>query len=871
MNAFERKQKLNWLRDATNELEQSKYPTARLLSNARCLVEGVDVPALDAVLFFDPKQSHVDIVQAVGRVMRKASGKTIGYVILPIIIEAGERIDSPEVMANNDDFKQVFTILNALRSHDERLDIFMNSKNTAQKAPLKIMNRGGIDLSSKTVDDARRQALALQQNIWSVIVDHCGDKRAWSNWGRRTATAYKRIRHYLQEKFDDEGDLRVHDCIQAFTQSMQKTITPDFNNQDALDMIAQHVITMPVLQAFCADADFAEFNPVSVDLRNVVEHLQDIGIHVEDYINQLTDIYKRLPLGISEDNPAEKLDKLKDMYGGFFKTAVPEVVDRQGIVYTPIQIVDFMLRSVDALLKAEFKHGIGDKNVTILDPFVGTGTFPARLLNIKNTAGEYLISDANVAYKYQHEIKAYEFTMLAYYIAALTIEVSASERGIWRNQYDYQPFKGISLADTFLSWTDSMQKSRHHYIQLALFDADAILENSQRVHNQADVPIKVIIGNPPWSAGQKSAGDDNPRAQNSEIAERVRQTFGRKRAEITDSTVAGGNAAGNLYVQSFRWAMDRLARKQNDALPGDGIIAFLHPNSLVNGTSFIGMRACLRDEFTSVYVVNLRGDALKMGDAWKREGDKIFASGSRSGCQITFLVRNTSERKPAKVYYTEVADYSKLQDKFDWLAQLDITNHELLQEVPLHPKHHWINVGDGSYDKLLTVYDTNQENAEVVFQKSVLGITTACDSYVYSFSRDTLIERVQRLIQAYETARKQFHIDGRSIEDCTANNQLENIRWNRELRRRLRQNVEIQFDIRRVREVCYRPFVKLWLYEDHSILSAGQAVSDLFNTPPHPSQAILIATTGSTTFGLLATAVIGDINNITPTRLIARK
>ena len=866
MNAFERKRKLNWLRDNADKSSSDEQASARLLTNARCLVEGVDVPALDAVIFFDSKQSHVDIVQAVGRVMRKAPGKTIGYVILPVILEAGQSLDSPEVIANHPDFKQVFHVLNALRSHDERLDILMNSKKGHKKAPLRILART-TELAQQTDEYIQQILGSIRQNVWSIVVERYGDKRAWPNWGRRTALAYQRIRNHLQTKFNNQDDKGVHDCINDFTESMSKTITPTFTHEDALDMIAQYVVTLPVIEAFCLDVDFIQSNPVSSDLSKVIQKLEAKGVSISSYRNQLADIYQRIPLGLAEDSPAEKLNKLKEMYGGFFKAAVPDVVERQGIVYTPIEIVDFMLRSVDILLHQEFGHGIGAQNVTVLDPFTGTGTFPARLFTLRNKQGEYLIPDVNVAHKYNKEIKAYELMMLAYYIATLTIEVSAAERGIWRNQRDYQPFQGISLADTFLSWTDSMQRSRRQYIQLAFFDTD-FLENSKRVHHQSDIPIKVIISNPPWSSGQKSAGDDNQRAENEEIADRVRQTFSQRQTELVGR--AGGSALGDLYVQAFRWAMDRLAIKdENDnMINSDGIIAFLSPNSLTNATSLAGMRACLRDEFTSVYVINLRGDALKMGEAWKREGDKIFGSGSRLGCQITFLVRNAKKQKPASLHYAQVDDYSKLQAKYNWLAQLDVADNDAFQEIPFHPFHpfHPEHVPDDSYDNLLTVYDTNQKNTEVIFQNSPSGIKTNCDSYVYSFSRDALIEKVQRLIKVYERARTAF-IEGSSIEECTMNTQLHSLKWTDKLKQSLKNECKIEFDVTHIREVYYRPFTKLWIYEDYRILTAGQAASNLFTPPP----ALLISTTGSTTFGILATRVIVDINHITPTRIITRR
>ena len=830
MKAFDRKEKLNWLRDAPT----SSKPTARLLSNARCLVEGVDVPTLDAIFFFDPKQSHIEIVQAVGRVMRKAPNKAIGYVILPIIIETDQSIVAPEDIASHSDFKHMFNILNAIRSHDERLDEIMNAKNASKDAPFQIIVGPGLPTTT-TPDESTQQALlALRPGIHAIIVDHHGDKRNWPNWGRRTATVYKSIRYDLEKAFKNPVNDGVRQCIQNFTLSMQKTITPTFKDADALDMIVQHLITMPIFEAFFSNTDFARLNPVSIDLNKVINDLEMHNVYLRAYLLDLDDIYKRLPLGLSGDNPVEKLNKLKDMYGGFFKAAVPEIVKKQGVVYTPTEIVDFILRSVDTLLRTEFEdqHGIGSENVNILDPFAGTGTFPARLFTIKNHLNEYLIPDIQVAYKYQFEIKAYELMMLAYYIATLTIEVSASERGIWRNNADYQPFQGISLANTFKSWTENMQNSR----RLSLLGANIHMKNSQRVHNQANVPIKVIVGNPPWRAAQKSAGEDNPNTKNIEIATRVRETFGEKQKELGSS---GGNAAGNLYIQSLRWAADRLSFKDsnNNMVQNDGIVAFLHPSSLCDAPSLIGARASLRDEFTSIFVVNLRGDTRKNA-VTKREGDPIFEA-SQSGCQITFLVRNTKKLAPAILRYAEVSDCSSRQDKFNWLAKFDIQNDDSFEVVPSGYHRYWPKRGDDSYDKLLTVYDTKKDNTKVIIQIAPMGVKTNCDAYVYSFSRQQLIEKMRRLIGLYEVARQKIHHDNEEItedvknklfEEYTKNNQLSNIKWTDTLKHSLKQDIPLEFDMNRIREVLYRPFTKLWLYEDYHILSAGKAASKL--SPP---------------------------------------
>ena len=560
-----------------------------------------------------------------------------------------------------------------------------------------------------------------------------------------------------------------------------------------------------------------------------------------------------------------RLKVMLEVYETFFKEAMPNDVSRLGIVYTPPELVDFILRSADAVLRREFGRGLTDRGVHVLDPFTGTGTFINRLLTQKRGGGglgsEFLVRDGDLARKFggrrgeAPEIHANEVVLLAYYLAAIKIEEAYKER-----TGHYEPFEGIVLTDTF-----EMGDGAH------LPELGPMGRNSSRVKRQNDLPIEVIVGNPPWSAGQKSAGDDNPNIDYPALENRVRETYGRRHREVTGR--GAGKSAGNLYVQAIRWASDRLNGTGNDS-SRPGVVAFVHPNSLCNGTSLAGMRAALRDEFTDIYVVNLRGDAMKSGDEFRREGDKIFGAGSRNGVQITVLVRNPSKdlATPATLHYAEVPEYSNLDAKFEWLGRLaDVTGDEF-RIVPLCEAHHWVNLTDGTFDSLLTVCAIDRSEPEVAVLSHASGVNTGSDAYVYSFDRDALIRRVKKLIASYEDAR-QLMMLGFVLDDVSENDQLDSIKWTPTLRQALRRNDRLEFDEARIRECLYRPFTKLWLYADDRILVSVRTVASMFErtvrkstgSTASPVEFVCVAAPNNRAiFGTLAVGFLTDFCAVGP-------
>ena len=618
MNAFDRGQKLTWLKDRPGPNQ------VRLVTNARCLSEGVDVPSLDAVLFIDPKRSEIDIVQSVGRVMRKSANKKLGYIILPVIVPQDQTLRSHEYI-NSSQFNTVWKVLRALRSHDERLDTLVNSVHLAKRAKDRFQI---IDKTQKTkeepqdqqpADPVRQQQMSFDvfnQAVASAIVKNVGDRQYWPTWGKRVG----QISHNVEGRILDlvARNQSVKTAYGRFSSDLEKTLETKVKSDYLSALAAQHIVTMPVFEALFGEDQFSQQNPVSVAIGNFIDEInqtlnQEGSLAIET--DELNNFYHRMKRQISQINdPQARLEVLKNLYESFFKYAMPKEASRLGIVYTPNEIVDFMIRFIQSICQDVFqrKQGISESGVNILDPFTGTGTFIYRLLTILDDNENFLIRDQDLKRKFQHELQAKEILLLAYYIANLKIEEGWRQRRPEDKQY---------LEFTGVTFTDTLKASM---VGQSSFDFYYLKSHNTRVERQNQIPIQIIIGNPPWSSGQDSASDNNPNIKYAELQQRVKQTYIAKHQQITGKT-PGGNAAGNLYVKAIRWASDWISSKKTDESNYGSIVAFIHPNSLTDGTSLAGARASLMKEFTDIYVVNLRGMPINLVMNLKRKARKFLA------------------------------------------------------------------------------------------------------------------------------------------------------------------------------------------------------------------------------------------------------
>ena len=848
----------------------STAPTCQIITNARVLSEGVNVPGLDAVLFLDPRSSQIDITQQVGRVMRRAPGKEKGYIVIPVVVPEGA---DPREQLEASDWSTVWQVVKALRSHDERLNYYINQPDAwAKNAPfrVKVSRLGESEGDSEKLSETYKQLhLELSREIASKVVEVCGDRQTYPTWGRRAADVCAQIQTRV-EHLTSEGGL-CEEAFEKFLEGIRASVRGEVAVADAQQMIAQHIVTIPVFDAMLGKNEFSRHNPVSKEIERLLAEFRAKGVGFAGETKPLTRAYQNMSEAFEGAvEGSARLDILRQIYDGFFNEAMRDEVKRLGIVYTPVEIVDFMVRSAEAICRKEFARSISDENVHILDPFCGTGTFLTQLLELRDAEGNHIIRTQDIDRKYSQELHANELVLLAYYIAALKIEeakhtrseassiadksvaqTASSADGETQETRAYEPFEQILLTDTLLP--SEKQGSLYEYME----------KNIQGRFRQDQIPMMVIMSNPPWSAGQKSTGDDNPNIEYSEISESISRTYGKKYAEVL-GTARGSKAMGNLYVKAIRWATDRILPTQERG-ENPAVIGFVHPNSLVDGTSLAGVRAMMREEFSDIYVINLRGNAYKSGDEFRKEGDKIFGGGSRNGVQITFLVRNPSKdlSEPATLHYAQVPDRMSLDQKFRWLSDLGDITSDLLEEVPETPKHDWINLSDGSYEEFVSVCDTDKSNSEVAVTQSVLGVTAACDVYVYSFSREALEKKMRNFIDAYNEALEDLEYGLGTLDEMTVNDQLDQVKWTGRLKTSLKQKKKIEFEPQRIREVLYRPFTKLWLYEDDRILSSVSTVSKMF---PRDEEVEAVGFTGGSGRGItdsvFASDALSDLNNL---------
>ena len=636
MSVTDRYRELAWLKETPEDPRE-----CRVLTNARCLSEGVDVPSLDAVLFLSARNSQVDVVQSVGRVMRKSPGKKYGYIIIPVVIPSN--VDADAALNDNDRYRVVWTVLNALRAHDDRFNATVNKIELNKKRPHQILvgrpdygnNNDNNTTNNQANAELNRQMSIqfeqLQSVVFARMVTKVGDRRYWEQWAKDVAQIAERYIERINRLINE--DTKHNQAFANFLGGLQKNINPSISQDEAVEMLSQHIITKPVFEALFDGYSFVKNNPISVSMQTMLDLLEDQALDKDtETLQKFYESVKSRAGGI--DNAEGKQKIIVELYDKFFKSAFPKMVEQLGIVYTPVEVVDFMIHSIDDILKKEFGRSISDENIHILDPFTGTGTFITRLLQSS------LIKTEDLERKYTQELHANEIVLLAYYIAAINIENTYHDI---LNVAEYQPFEGICLTDTFqLGESDLSEK---------MF-SEMFPQNSDRVIAQKKAPLRVIIGNPPYSAGQKSA-NDNAQNQSYDILDgRISKTY------ATETKAVNKNSLYDSYFKAFRWSTDRLDKENG------GMVAFVSNGAWIDGNSSDGFRKCLEKEFSAIYVFNLRGNQRTSGEVSRKEGGKIFGSGSRTPIAITFLVKNPNVKiKKAVIHYHDIGDYLTREDK----------------------------------------------------------------------------------------------------------------------------------------------------------------------------------------------------------------
>ena len=801
-NALERRARIEWLKEDSENV-------CRILSNARCLSEGVDVPALDAVLFLSKKKSQVDIVQAVGRTMRKAEGKEYGYIILPIVVPAG--VNGEEALTSSKWASSFYDVVSALRSHDERFNAEINQIDLNEKRTDRIIIFGDNDGGEEQTDLQFPPLNIPPDAIYAKIVEKCGDIRYWETWAKDVADIFTRLVQRIEGLLKASDNVTLRERFDTFHKELKLSTNDAISHANTVEMLAQHILTNPVFEALFEGYNFAAANPVAQSLDALRRDFDEFGL--ENEIRDLENFYesvRRRAKGL--DSSAGRQKVLMQLYEKFFATAMKKDAQRLGIVYTPTEVVDFIIHSADHVLREEFDRGLTDKDTHILDPFTGTGIFLVRLLQ------STLIRDTDLDRKYHEELHANELVLLAYYIAAIHIEEAF--HGRCGAQDAYQPFNGIVLTDTFNLHTDRTG-----------FPKDWLTNNSERVERQQNMPIQVILGNPPWSTGQRSAADDNPNVNYPEMKQRIQDTF------TARSITTNKNSLYDSYKMAIRWASDRIGDQ--------GIVTFVSNGSWIDGNVDSGVRACLAEEFNTIYVLNLRGNQRTQGERSRREGGKVFGQGSRAPVAIMVLVRNPdATHKGCRILYRDIGDYLKREEKLKFLDKVkSIAGIHDWREITPNRHHDWINQRNEDFQQFYPLGSKEVKagkGGETLFRLFSNGYNTGRDAYLYNFSREACADNARLASNDYIKATKVAEAHPEYSLEEIVDDHSTNIRWDRELKNNLKRQRKITYSTEKVLKTQYRPFVKQYCYVEYVLAQMKYQMNAIFPISNGNNQAICV-------------------------------
>ena len=812
MGAKERNVHLDWLKDDHGDA------MAGILTNARCLSEGVDVPALDAILFMHPRKSQIDVVQSVGRVMRRAAGKEMGYVILPIGVPAG--MTPEEALNDNERYRVVWQILNALRSHDERFEGRLNQADLGQDISDKIEviavsnklptekkakgskanigagaaggdNEDGSDGDSKAKPKSPFQDAFVfdefTRAIMAKIVKKCGRRDYWENWAGDIARIAERHISRITGIVQREGTPE-RAAFDEFLAEIRDDLNDSISVQEAIEMLAQHLITRPVFDALFEGYSFAGNNPVSKAMEAVLSVLDAHHIEKEaESLERFYDSVKRRAQGIDSAEAKQRI--VVELYDKFFRNAFPKMTERLGIVYTPVEVVDFIIHSVNEVLQSEFGQTLGSKGVHILDPFTGTGTFITRLLQ------SGLIKPEELEHKYKNEIHANEIVLLAYYIAAINIEaVYHSLSG-----GDYAPFEGICLTDTF-----------HLYEQDKDLLAHLMPDNSNRRTSQKARDVRVIFGNPPYSAKQGSANDNAANIAYRSLDQSIRETY------ASHSKATNKNALYDSYIRAIRWASDRIGQA--------GIVAFVSNAGWIDANTTDGLRQCLVKEYASIHVFHLRGNARTSGELRRKEKDNVFGMGTRTPVAITLLVKNPDAANQGQILFHDIGDYLTKEEKLKIIIRFGsiggIAKSNGWQFITPDEHGDWLGQRDRTFDTFLPIGDKGGDSEKVLFTNYSNGVKTQRDTWAYNSSPDALALNMNAMIGFYNQEANRFdaaynksnRADREAVVDDFINSDSYKISWTHNTKQDVVKGKHHSFDASFLVQGLYRPFSAQWLY-----------------------------------------------------------
>lgn len=852
MDATEKANRLEWLRADTEEGH------CKILFNVRCLSEGVDVPALDAVIFLSPRKSMVDVVQTVGRVMRtsKTTKKERGYVIIPIVTPAGIPADS--VLDNNKDFETVWQVLRALKSIDEdfgsmvdgqlksinseKLEVICltdkkftrkpngggDSEGVKRKKPTKKKPGGATKVQ---LELALGRDSILEEDIRARIVKKVGNRKEWSDWAEDVGKICQEQVKHIEAVLNDPQNEDSRKKFDAFSEELKNTLNGELSREEILDMLGQHIVTKPVMDALFSEFPFTEKNPIARAMTTMLDALDKEGM--KSATKLLEGFYNSVKLRANNIKTSEdRQTVILELFDKFFKFAFPKMRDKLGIVYTPVPVVDFINNSVADILKKEFGTTIDAPNVHVLDPFTGTGTFLTRLMQ------SGLIPPDKLNEKFKKDIHAHEIVPLAYYVASMNLESTLHELV---PNLEYEPNPVMIWTDTF---ADHNAKT--------LFST-SLAENNARLAKSEELDIRVIVGNPPYSSGQDSANDNNANEHYESLDTRIANTY----AAGTHTT--NKNSLYDSYIRAYRWASDRIKDK--------GVIGFVTNAGWLESNSSDGMRKCMVEEFNSIYIYHLKGGIRgRVGDAAKREGKNVFDI--MTAVTIVILVKDPDNKEKGKIYFHAVDDYLTKEEKLAQLVKAESISKVEWQRI--YPDKHgdWFNQRNDSYSRFMRIDGKKTENPSIFHKNYSSGLKTQRDVWCYNFSKLTETKNISKLISFYKEQKDVFQKEKQNLSieeqkkfraETFVTYDSSKIAWTRGLLESCARGTEINFEEKSLFRSVYRPFIPSWVYFHPRLNDQIYQMPKLFPTASSENLAICVTGVGAKEFSCLMVEQIPDL------------
>ncbi len=614
-----------------------------------------------------------------------------------------------------------------------------------------------------------------------------------------------------------------------FLKICKENINPEITIIEIREMLIQHILTHEIFATIFNEADFHRENNIAKELQKVVDtfFIKEIRRNTLSRIDSYYKVIKRKASNIN--NNYEKQKFLKIIYENFYRAYNPKSADKLGIIYTPNEIVKFMVESTDILLDQHFEKNIHDKNVEILDPATGTGTFISEIIDY--------IPSHYFEYKYKNEIHCNEISILPYYIANLNIEFS------------YQEKMGNFVNYENISWMDTLDNIDFFYENKQL---DFFEENLLRIKNQNKKKISVIIGNPPYNANQQNENDNNQNKRYKRIDERIKETYVKK-------STAQKTKVYDMYSRFYRWASDRIH--------DDGIIAFVTNRSFIDKKTFDGFRKSLKEEFNYIYIVDLHGDIRANPKMSKSNVFNIL-----TGVAILFLIKKKNTNKNVIKYFS--LKLKNKYEKFEFLNSNKILNIPFERIVP-DKNGNWINIIENDFEKHIpicnkkTKLSKNKNDENAIFKLYSNGVVTARDEWVYDFDKKNLKKKIKFFIKEYKSEINRWHKSDKKEKFDNFLHKRNLIKWSSTLKIYLKSKKRTKFDKNLIIKSLYRPFIKKYFYAEK--LFSDRLTKNHYNFFGENliSENKIIAFSGPTSlqnFNIFSVNCLVDLGFFTPTQ-----